>query len=85
MRVTVAAIELIARRYVNSAFIGLGHNRPVDERQFKSFFRLCPMGVARLWYALEEICSGCTYSDGVSPTLSFCPLDLRIYCYASIS
>ena len=71
MRVTVAAIELIARRYVNSAFIGLGHNRPVDECQFKSFFRLCPMGVARLWYALEETCSGCMYSDGVSPPLSF--------------
>ena len=71
MRVTVAAIELIARRYVNATFIGLGHNRPIDERQFKSFFKLCPMGVARLWYALEETCSGCIYSDDVGPPLSF--------------
>ena len=71
MRVTAAAIELIARQYVNSAFIGLGHNRPVDERQFRAFFKLCPVGVARLWYALEETCGGCTYSDGVGPTLDF--------------
>ena len=59
------------RQYVNAAYVGLGHNRPVDLRQFKSFFRLCPVGVARLWYALEETCSACVYSDGVGTVLSF--------------
>ena len=71
MRVTPAAIEAIARRYVNAAYINLGQDRPVDLRQFKSFFRLCPVGVARLWFALEETCSACIYCDGVGPPLSF--------------
>ena len=71
MRVTAEAIELIARQYVNAAFIGIGHNRPINERQFKAFFKLCPLGVARLWYALEETCHDCIYCDGVGPVLNF--------------
>ena len=71
MRVTPAAIIIISKRYINAAYIGLGHDRPVDMRQFKSFFRLCPVGVARLWYALEETCSACIHCDGVGPPLSF--------------
>ena len=62
---------LLARQYINAAYIGLSHNRPIDLRQFKSFFRLCPVGIASLWYALEEICSGCVHSDGVGPPLRF--------------
>ena len=71
MRVTPAAFESLARQYVNAAYIQLGNNRPLDLRQFKSFFKLCPVGVASLWYALEEICSGCVHNDGVGPPLSF--------------
>ena len=71
MRVIAAAVEITARQYVNAAYIGIGHNRPIDLRQFKAFFRLCPLGVARLWYALEETCSGCVYSDGVGPVFNF--------------
>ena len=43
MRITAAAIELIARQYVNAAYVGLGHNRPVDSRQFKSFSGFVPL------------------------------------------
>ena len=71
MRVPSATVELIARRYINAAYIGLGHNRPVEERQFKSFFKLGPVGIAELWYALEETCGGCVYSDGAGQVLPF--------------
>ena len=43
MRVTLAAIITISKRYINAAYIGLGHDRPVDMRQFKSFSDSVPL------------------------------------------
>ena len=71
MRVTAAQFEILARQYVNAQFIGASQYRSIEERVYMSYFRLCPLGVAQLWYALEEICSGCYYNDGIHPPLGF--------------
>ena len=90
MRISPGAFEVLARRYVNSTYLGVHQSRPIEERTFKAFFRLCSKGVASLWFALEEICSGCFYEDGIGPKLQFtvcrpehlllCLHALKTYC-----
>ena len=86
MRVSPGAFEILARRYVNSTYLGAHESRPIEERTFRAFFRLCPTGVARLWYELEEICSGCIYNDGIGPPLGFqaCRPDHLLLCLHSL-
>ena len=48
MRVTAAAVDIIARRYINGSVIGIRMDSPVNERRFRAFFRLNAEGVADL-------------------------------------
>ena len=71
MRFSASAIEIISRQYVNSRFIGVPRNRPVEDRTFRSYFKLSTIGVARLWYALEQTCSGMHYQGEYGPKVYF--------------
>ena len=71
MRVTPAQFEIIARRYVNSQYVGKWAYSFIDDRVFRSHFKLCSVGVARLWQRLEEICDACVYHSGMDSPLPF--------------
>ena len=71
MRVSPASFEILARKYVNSQYIGVWQDRALGDRVFRSFFKLSTVGVARLWQRLEEICDGCVYNEGTSTQLAF--------------
>lgn len=82
MRVTAAAVDIIARRYINGSVIGIRMDSPVNERRFRAFFRLNAEGVADLWETLKETCGGCFYTDAAGTVLPFtaCTVDHLLLC-----